>query len=278
MASSRNRIIRLMPGDFRDIEFDEEGIPHPIWTNEYVKIIIHNRKTYCQDMVSSNFIEEAFQKADIVYIAIVNKKPRCFACVNDREDHYYIDLICCAPYSRVRTRHGYIEQKLTGKNILEQIRRDAIHHRKKYIKLSALEGVITYYHRYGYRFIRRCGDVEPDWVPNLLRELRIAQTEGDDEEAVNILTGRHFIKFVSDMYAEEDLRERLDPDVLSPYARKIAAMDCGFTMILCLEDSKTTRAGTGGRHIKKRRKKTRRRKKRIVRHKKKPHKKYTRKN
>ena len=61
--------------------------------------------------------------------------------------------------------------------MLQWIQKYAIEHHFEYVKLKALEHVITYYHRYGWRFISACGTVERGKYPEIIDALKKLYSE-----------------------------------------------------------------------------------------------------
>jgi hypothetical protein len=235
-------------------------------TDRLVKSIVTNSNTYCSGKIGQDYVKQlvdipADANERVIYIGLEGKTIRAFVIVTKYPDYWYIDLICSAPTAGVNTRKmallKSLREHVNGRKLLSQIADDARKAGMKYIKLSALEGVITYYYSQDYQFIEHCdGKREPGWIANKMDELKAAQTAvltnnyPDEEEklkeAVNrILTSRDFKKQVPGVYTEQDLRTSVGAEPENP-------ADNGYTMILCLP-----RSGGSRRTRKKRTKRTR---------------------
>lgn len=250
-------------------------------TKSLVNSIVNNSNTYCSGKIGQDYViqlaEGTLQEGAtdrVMYIGFEDQTIRAFVIVTKYPDYWYIDLICSAPTAGVNTRKmsllRSLRENINGRKLLSQIATDATDAPGiKYIKLSALEGVITYYYSQGYRFIQHCdGKREPGWIANKMNELKAAQTAilennyPDEEEklkeAVNsILTSRGFLKQVPGVYAPQDLRTSVSAEPENP-------ADNGYTMILCLnkesddtQPEKRRRLGGSRRTRKKRTKRTR---------------------
>jgi hypothetical protein len=224
-------------------------------TEYLVNSIVNNAKTYCSGKIGVDYAKQladgSYRMPDgainrVMYIGSEGETVRAFVIVTKFQDYWYIDLICSAPTAGVDTRKmsllRSLRKKINGRTLLSQIAQDASGAGMKYIKLSALEGVITYYYSQGYQFIQRCdGKGEPEWIKEEMKELENAQKaildnnpdDGEEqleqlEKKVNsILTSRDFKKQVLGVYAPQDLRTSVGAEPENP-------ADNGYTMILCL--------------------------------------------
>ena len=252
------------PEKFTGIErIDTKGID--ILENEYVKAIIRNATTYCRDNVPKEFIQDAFEDARYVYISIQKGVARGFACIQvlrnkDDKKYLYIDLICSAAQTMIELR-ATTPKKFTGKHLLKQIEKDARAAGDiAYIKLSSLDNVITYYHHFGYRFIRQCGDKEDPRIKENLRNLLTAQKNKDEKTIEQKLKNRQIRGFIKDFYKET---KQTEVGMGDPEDRDETLREDGFQMILCLQDIEGNAimgaaSGSGGykkRKVKKRTKK-----------------------
>lgn len=245
-----------------------------------VNSIVTNSNTYCSGKIGKDYAKQlvnvnefpipADANERVMYIGFegetASETARAFVIVTKYTYYWYIDLICSAPTAGVITRKmsllRSLRKKINGRTLLSQIADDARTAGMNYIKLSALEGVITYYYSQGYQFIEQCdGKREPDWIKPKMQELEAAQNAVLDsnysdekkegqleqlEKAVNrILTSRDFKKQVPGVYTEQDLRTSVGAEPENP-------ADNGYTMILCLP-----RTGGSRRTRKKRTKRTR---------------------
>ena len=126
---------------------------------------------------------------------------RGFACIQEITDptHYlYIDLICNYPFHRMSSRSSESMIKLGGKHILETVKNLAEKEGVKEIRLSALDDVITYYSKFGYKFDD--DNIREEKGLKLIHELRDAQRVKDKEAITRILNRivTHYTKFYKD--------------------------------------------------------------------------------
>jgi len=234
--------------------------------------------TYCRGNINKDYLTQLTTSAlpddavsRVIYIGAEVNTLRAFAIVTKYADHYYIDLICCASSAGVRTRQQALvrslEQQINGKTLLSQIKEDAIKTKMKYIELSALDSVISYYHDQGYRFIQNCNMTEKAWTADDITKLRDIQKrlssvvtdltdveeEQLDAETKELLTSREFLKQIPGMYTEDNLNLKPKPKEETDAEK----LENGYSMILCLENDMDTSPGGGRAQKRKTRRKTR---------------------
>ena len=259
-------------------------------TVRYVNPIVNNLDTYCSGKIGQNYVQQlvdvdeypipADANERVIYIGLEGKTARAFVIVTKYPDYWYIDLICSAPTAGVITRKmellRSLRENVNGRKMLSRIAQEASGAGMKYIKLSALEGVITYYYSQDYRFIQHCGRKETGDIASKMVKLKNAQDaildnnpdnaeeqleelEKLEKEVESILTSRGFKKQVLGVYAPQDLRTSVGAEPENP-------ADNGYTMILCLnkesddvptQPAKRRRLGGSRRTRKKRTKRTR---------------------
>ena len=119
-----------------------------------------NLITYCHGHINSGYFDWllSFNPGEerIFYYGNEGGRISGFAIVTVNEHEYYIDLICSAPNTRMDTRDDH--ESITGTTLLNTIQEDAIASGKSYIGLKALDSVIPYYYKNGYRFIQNCDE------------------------------------------------------------------------------------------------------------------------
>ena len=162
---------------------------------------------FCGGDIPIDYANEAFSNADVIFVSKDIRKDgklgsvRGFLCLNLGKDAYgaydpnsvYIDLICNARAARTAaSRQGKINA--SGKVLLFKVIEWAKAHGYTKVALKALETVIPYYYKFGWRFITKCTDEEKEWIADDVKELYAA------------LKAHH--KDNSDM---EDLKQ--DPDI-----------------------------------------------------------------
>jgi len=188
--------------------------------NPYVTKIVTNAITYCHNQVGKQYVRESLEeRADMVYISKNSRgEIRGFASVIIGKDthnktYYYIDLICNAKEHSMKLRSDI--SRIRASLLMNKIIYDAKKQKVKYIKLKALESVISYYNKlYGFNFknkiySRKEKQREAKVISELyhiIKESRITDNEKMIEDFIK--SKREFIKAVEGYYTEEDRRER----------------------------------------------------------------------
>lgn len=116
-----------------------------------------NRKCelICKYAVNSDFIRQSIQKCDYLVVNYFNRRIVGFACVIYIEDEkgVYIDLICNSDAETYMNIFNNSQNAFGGKHMIDVIKERSIGENKKYIKLSALTPVISYYSYLGFDFL-----------------------------------------------------------------------------------------------------------------------------
>lgn len=179
---------------------------------------------YCHDQISADFYEEAFNEANIVYKLIIKTKHRenvrGFAFVNTHDenfeelDDWYINLICVTKYQGVSLRSGLSSNHIvSGRDLIDAIILDARGYGKR-VKLKAVDNVIGYYFKLGFKLARPNGEIymrERDY--ELIKKLTSLQrkknkTNLDEQEIKKILQNPRLTSSVGDwwnVYSKEGL-------------------------------------------------------------------------
>ena len=108
--------------------------------------------------------------------------------------------------------------KYSGKNIIEAIINFGKTLKVKYVKLSAIEKVISFYYKLNFRFID-----SPNTNTAVLEELRLAQSSNNEtakDKVLNKIIGKYYKGFYN-----ETFQSKLGND------KKVEAMDDGIPMI-----------------------------------------------
>lgn len=103
--------------------------------------------TLCRGFVDKHYIRNsAVANADFLIVSYNIKNPtrskapfvnlNGFALMNKKPDHLYLDVICAKPG--------------VGKGIIDEVSKQVIMHKKKYLVLSAVTYVINYYKKLGF--------------------------------------------------------------------------------------------------------------------------------
>ena len=203
---------------------------------QYSELIEKNGATkLCSSEINKTFLQETLELSDYLIIHMHRNNIRGFACVDyDKypERHLYINLICNVKHHSMKTRKTKKDVKYGGKHIIQYVIDMAKKKRVKYVKLSAINNVITYYYHLGFVFD------SPDMVGepqvDLIRKLNEAQENKDEREKERILNkivGKYFKGFYSEK-RQREIGEDEEED------RKIVARDDGIPMIYYLKTSK----------------------------------------
>jgi len=233
----------------------------------------HNAKTFCMNMVTEDYTKDALTDADAIVISYDTRggkitSARGFAALELRPEkgEVYIDLICNAARPKVALRTDAVIPG--GSAMLNQIKAFAVHKGYKYIKLKALEHVIPYYYRFGWRFISGCGakensarETQVRELHNILKTIKL-KTDGmmdpTDAQAAALTSAlAPFKPYQNDFYsvagataaaaaatnaagrAAQDEREEM---VKTSEQRAETTREAGYTMIWCVNDPKGTKA------------------------------------
>ena len=109
---------------------------------------------WCSNKIPRDFLENTLDNVDYLLINFSINGIIGFASVIEEEEHLYIDLICNAPGTKMnlKSRKNSDFIRLGAKQMINEIERLCSTLKKRYIKLSALDDVILYYHRLGFKF------------------------------------------------------------------------------------------------------------------------------
>ena len=209
--------------------------------NKYAAIILSGgARKLCASEINYDFLEETLELSDYLIIHTHRNNVRGFACVDydtTPERHLYINLICNVKHHSMQTRKTKRDVKYSGKHIIQYIINMAKKKRVKYIKLSAINNVITYYYHLGFTF--DSPDIHGETKDILLNQLNEAQKNKDSKEMdriLNKIVGKYFKGF----YSEKRQREIGEDEETD---RKIVARDDGIPMIYYLKQPKNNCIG-----------------------------------
>ena len=146
----------------------------------------------CYDDVGADFVKEALARATYLVVNIYEKHLIGFSCVNyfieDGLTYYYIDLICnrsAAPYG-LRSLDNVQDRRLGGRAMIDIIEEKARQAGCEYVKLKAIEKVISYYANLGYFFPGVTSERRIKEAKDLISELRAAQKDENTPETNRI--------------------------------------------------------------------------------------------
>jgi len=143
----------------------------------------------CYDDVGSDFVKDALNDATFIVVNIYQRNLIGFACVRYYQDspseptYYYIELICNykpAPYE-LRSLQDLEDQRLGANAMITEIENKARIAGCEYVKLKAIEKVISYYARLGYMFPGVNTLEKLEEAKDLIQELRKAQVKATNE-------------------------------------------------------------------------------------------------
>ena len=268
---------------------------------------------FCNNDIPLDYAFDAFKNADYIFIshdirADGNRGSiRGFMCVQDnhnaRDEHeegtLYIDLICNSSRTSARSAAKRQQTGLAGGRILlDAIKRFAVENGYQRVALKALETVIPYYYKFGWRFISSCGDTESgagmsEAVSELSAALKAHHQQnpdmGDLKQNPRINAAlQKFKKFLPGIHDETAMRaakyqnddmleELLQQDQSTVKLHEATTRDNGYAMLWCADDGVAVgkqAAKKGGRRKRKTRRKRNKKSKKTRR--KKHHKKRTR--
>ena len=220
----------------------------PEFLNYITEIKKNARVQYCQGKIGEGFVIATLDQCEWIFVHTFNRDIRGFACVNidsDKGDEYlYIDLICNSPFHSMASssRHTGDDRRMGGKAIIDRVITLGLQLNVAYVKLSAIDDVIPYYYRLGFRFMNvELEQNAQELVASLRRSQIQAQIQGNDEEVerkLNQIIKRYYPGYLSEK-TQRQLGElsgsRTDP-----------MRDDGIPMIYRL------RGGSGGKKVPKR--------------------------
>jgi hypothetical protein len=121
----------------------------------YINFIKYNVESknikYCKGDVANDFVIDSLYNCHYIFVNISNDNIRGFACVTQKDDYLYVNLICNLDYHPMTTRSEY--EKFKGKDMISKIIEKGKELGLRHIKLKAIESVITYYLYLGFKLL-----------------------------------------------------------------------------------------------------------------------------
>lgn len=241
------------------INKDKDAELYEYYENEITRI---GAATLCYSQIPNDFLEEALDVSEYLYVHLYDGEIRGFAAVylEDKPDkHLYINLICNTKFHAMETRLNEGKERYSGKNIMNEIVKQAKQLKCKSIRLNAIKDVISYYFNIGFHFenIRLQREIESE--REYIQKLRSAQLHGDNDEVIRYLdriVGRFYPGFYSEKMQRKIGEEEDNDD------RKEIAMEDGIPMVyyLPLNGGKKKRCKSSKRRSSKSQHSSRRRK------------------
>jgi len=178
------------------------------------------KKNLCFNEVSDEFIEHCSENSDYLICHTFDNVIRGFSylTLHSNPKHLYIDLICNSKFHSMNRRSISRAIKYSGKNIIEAIINFGKTLKVKYVKLSAIEKVISFYYKLNFRFID-----SSNTNTAFLEELRLAQSSNNEtakEKVLNKIIGKYYKGFYNEAFQSKLGKEK-----------KVEAMDDGIPMI-----------------------------------------------
>ena len=186
-------------------------------------------KRICQNKIGGGFISASLDSCDYLFIHKYGEDIRGFATVKKfigdfGKEYLYIDLICNSVWG-METRSSEI--RAGAKAIIDKVVEKGIELNVSYIKLNAIDSVISYYWRLGFRF----PDVtRSDKAQQLVNELRTTQQVGNDDETERVMNQ------IILRYYPNHLSEKTQQLLATTTGTRIEyALDSGIPMIKYIE-------------------------------------------
>jgi hypothetical protein len=200
---------------------DRERYNHYI--NEIRKI---GGKKLCFSKIGNDFLNETLDACDYLFVHVFRSEIRGFACVdyNTQPKHIYIDLICNTKFHAMKSRSTKHLVRLGGKDIINAIHGLGERLKARYVKLNAIQDVISYYHHFGYTFENP--DLRYNSKNKLVEELQKAQGEKNQaqiDKIIRKIVVRYYPKFYNEVNQTKYKKEDSDT--------KREAMSYGIPMI-----------------------------------------------
>lgn len=189
-------------------------------------------KYICQGEINREFLEESLDQSDYLFVHLFNNEIRGIACVyvdETPEKHLYVNLICNAKFHTMRTRLTGADKRVGGRNMIDEIKQLGEKLRVKYIKLNAIDNVISYYYSLGFTFENSKLQREIEVQHHLITKLRTSQlkkNEYDEGRLLDDIVGKFYPGFYNETF-QRKIGEG-DED------RKLMAREDGIPMILHL--------------------------------------------
>lgn len=213
------------------IDKDKDAEMYEYYENEITRI---GAATLCYSQIPNDFLEEALDVSEYLYVHLYDGEIRGFAAVylEDKPDkHLYINLICNTKFHAMETRLNEGKERYSGKNIMNEIVKQAKQLKCKSIRLNAIKDVISYYFNIGFHFENIILQREIESEREYIQKLRSAQLHGDNDEVVmylNRIVGRFYPGFYSEKMQRKIGEEEDNDD------RKEIAMEDGIPMVYYL--------------------------------------------
>jgi len=141
-----------------------------VGTRPLLDILYTNMKTYCRRQVDRTCILADSVESDWVVVATSGETVRGFAFLKKESNAtLHLTLICAAIAHPMDRRSGLKDH--VGGAMLRRIQAFCSERRFSRVRLEALAPVITLYHKFGWRFVRRINHREKSEITAAVQEL-----------------------------------------------------------------------------------------------------------
>jgi len=148
----------------------KEAKEEKVGRKSIMNLILDNIDVFCRKQVARDFARDEFDESNLIVVAFAGTTPRGFAFLEkETASTLYLHLICAA-IGHPMHRRSKLSSSVGGK-MIKTIIQYAKEKRFARIKLAALRPVITLYHYFGWRFIRRCKTKENPQITHLVLQL-----------------------------------------------------------------------------------------------------------
>lgn len=171
--------------------------------NKYADIIgKHSFTRLCNKSVAGKYVKYSLERCDLLFVNVdENDDVRGFATIIFDKLGIYIDVICSSALYHPMVRRSGEFLHFSGKHIIEYVKDYAKENKIKYIHLSALESVITYYYKLGFRFFGNDGDLNEELSKReskLMSDLRESKSTSEIEKNLNKVIIRKYPGYLSE--------------------------------------------------------------------------------
>jgi len=161
----------------------------------------------CRGEIESNFAHAALDEADIILVSLdTTGGLRGFCCVKKnypKPGYLYVDLICSAPGAggaakgfRQRNAAERAQMLESGRSLLQTLKDYCTAAGWRGIFLRAVSNVVTYYYYLGWRFIKKCGDIQKDNVGYDQKQLKaFARANPEDSDDIDAMAKKYFARY-----------------------------------------------------------------------------------
>lgn len=157
---------------------------HPDEYQYFSNEILKNAEVqFCKKQIGKQFITDTLNDCHYLFVHKFEDDIRGFATIyhysdDENKTYLYINLICNSVFHSMKTRASVDLRRMGGKAIIENVINLARDLGCNYVKLSAIDEVIPYYYKLGFRFVNASleSHIEPK-AAGLVSDLYEAQKD-----------------------------------------------------------------------------------------------------